>query len=111
MIAEISPQANRAKATVQVKVQILNPDELSTAGDERNCEVPGRRKEEREFEPSGVFVPTTAVRDDDGKKFVFIAFNGKALKREVQVVSQRSGGLIVKGLMAAKTLSLRVHQI
>src|SRR5580700_5085407 len=27
MIAEISPQANRAKATVQVKVQILNPDE------------------------------------------------------------------------------------
>ncbi len=26
MIAEISPQANRAKATVQVKVQILNPD-------------------------------------------------------------------------------------
>ena len=26
IIAEISPQANRAKATVQVKVQILNPD-------------------------------------------------------------------------------------
>ena len=26
VIAEISPQANRAKATVQVKVQILNPD-------------------------------------------------------------------------------------
>jgi HlyD family secretion protein len=26
MIAEISPQANSAKATVQVKVQILNPD-------------------------------------------------------------------------------------
>src|SRR6266576_3567676 len=27
LIAEISPQANRQKATVQVKVQILNPDE------------------------------------------------------------------------------------
>src|SRR4029078_12235855 len=26
VIAEISPQANRAKATVQVKVQILKPD-------------------------------------------------------------------------------------
>src|SRR5262249_32106982 len=28
VIAEISPEANRQKATVQVKVQILNPDDL-----------------------------------------------------------------------------------
>ena len=27
VIAEISPEANRQKATVQMKVQILNPDE------------------------------------------------------------------------------------
>ena len=55
-------------------------------------------------EPSGVFVPTTAVRDDDGKKIVLIAFNGKVLKREVQVVSQRSGGLIVKGLVGGENV-------
>jgi HlyD family secretion protein len=48
--------------------------------------------------PAGVFVPTTAVRDRDGKKVVFLVYNGKALMREVQVVSQRSGGLLVSGL-------------
>jgi hypothetical protein len=43
-------------------------------------------------------VPTTAVRDHDGKKVVFLVYNGKALMREVQVISQRSGGLLVSGL-------------
>ena len=45
-----------------------------------------------------MFVPTAAVRDHDGKKVVLIAFNGRVLMREVQVTSQRSGGLMVKGL-------------
>ncbi len=35
VIFEVSPEANRQKATVQVKVKVLNPDELSAAGDER----------------------------------------------------------------------------
>ena len=35
---------------------------------------------------------------DDGKKVVFLAFHGKAMRREVQVISQRSGGLLVQGL-------------
>ena len=33
-----------------------------------------------------------------GKKVVFVAFNGKAMIRDVQVLSQRSGGLLVQGL-------------
>src|SRR5256884_8111480 len=48
--------------------------------------------------PSGVFRPTTTLRNRDGKKVVFIAFNGKALMRQVRVISQRSGGLLVQGL-------------
>jgi hypothetical protein len=51
-----------------------------------------------------VFVPTTAVRDDNNGKMVLIAFNGKALKREVQILSQRSGGLIVKGLVGGENV-------
>ena len=49
-------------------------------------------------QPQGIFVPTAAVHDGDGKKLVFVAFNGKAMSREVKVVSQRSGGVLVQGL-------------
>jgi len=98
VIAEISPQANRQKATVQVKVQILNPDEYLRP--EMNATVKFLADEGKRAgsQPSGVFVPTTAVRDQDGRKVVFIAFNGKALMREIHVMSQRSGGLVVQGL-------------
>ncbi len=104
-IAQISPEANRQKATVQVKVQIKNPDEYLRP--EMNATVKflaNDKKTNAGSQPSGVFVPTTAVHDHDGKKVVFLAFNGKALMREVQVVSQRSGGLVVQGLVGGESV-------
>jgi len=47
---------------------------------------------------SGVMVPTGAVRDHDGKKIVFIAYDGKALMREVRIQATRSKGYLVDGL-------------
>jgi HlyD family secretion protein len=99
-IAEISPEANRQKATVQVKVQILNPDEFLRP--EMNSTVKfiadEPDKKVTTSGPAGVFVPTNAVRDHSGKKVVFVAFKGKAIQREVHVVAQRSGGFLVQGL-------------
>ncbi len=98
-IAEISPEADRQKATVQIKVKILNPD--SYLRPDMNATVKFLAEEKKKSDsprPAGVFVPTTAVRDREGKKVVFLAYNGKALMREVQVVAQRSGGLLVSGL-------------
>jgi HlyD family secretion protein len=97
-IAEISPEANRQKATVQVKVQIQNPD--SYLRPEMNATVKFLSDEQKKStgQPSGVFVPTVAVRDRDGKKVVYVAFDGKAVVREVHVMSQRNGGLLVSGL-------------
>ena len=43
-------------------------------------------------------MPTAAIRDRDGKKIVFLAFDGKATAREVKILSQRSGGVLVQGL-------------
>jgi HlyD family secretion protein len=43
-------------------------------------------------------VPTSAVHDNGGKRLVMIAFNGKAVAREVKVLSQRSEGYVVDGL-------------
>jgi HlyD family secretion protein len=98
VIAEISPQANRAKATVQVKVQILNPD--AHLRPDMNATVKFLADETRHTssQPQGVFVPTPAIREHDGKKFVFLSFDGKAMAREVKILSQRSGGVVVQGL-------------
>ena len=53
---------------------------------------------------AGAYVPTAAIRDTDGKKYVLIAFNGKAMKRDVKVLSQRSGGALVSGLNGGETV-------
>ena len=100
-IAEISPEADRQKATVQVKVQILNPDEYLRP--DMNSTVKFLANETQKVastssEPAGVFVPSAAVKDLGGKKVVFIAFNGRAMQREVKVRAPRSGGFLVEGL-------------
>jgi HlyD family secretion protein len=98
MIAEISPQANRAKATVQVKVQILNPDAYLRPDMNATVKFLADETQHASTQPQGVFVPTPAIHDRDGKKFVFLAFDGKAMLREVKILSQRSGGVLVQGL-------------
>ena len=100
VIAEISPEANRQKATVQVKVQILNPDDYLRP--EMNSTVKFIADEPTKTAttagPPGVFVPSNAVRDRSGKKVVFIVFKGKVLERSVRVTAQRSGGVLLQGL-------------
>ena len=104
VIHEISPEANRQKATVQVKVQILNPDEYLRPEMNATVKLLAEENKAVSSQPLGILVPTTAVRDQNGKKVVFLAFNGKALMREVQIISQRSGGLLVKGLVGGESV-------
>jgi HlyD family secretion protein len=98
VIAEVSPEANRQKATIEVKVQILNPD--SHLRPEMNTTVRFVADENKGTTQQnvGAFVPSAAIRDTDGNKYVFIAFQGKAMKRDVKVLSQRSAGALVSGL-------------
>jgi hypothetical protein len=44
------------------------------------------------------------LRDHDGKKVVFITFGGKARMREVHVLSQRSDGFLVDGLVGGESV-------
>ena len=105
-IAEISPEANRQKATVQIKVQILNPD--SYLRPDMNATVNFLPNEAgskaASTQSSGVLVPTAAVRDHDGKKIVFIAYDGKAAMREVRIRSTRSSGYLVEGLTGGEDI-------
>lgn len=98
VIAEISPQANRAKATVQVKVQILTPDAYLRPDMNSTVKFLDDESKHTTAQPQGIFVPTAAIHDRDGKKIVFLSFDGKAMVREVKIQSQRSGGVLVQGL-------------
>ena len=106
VIAEVSPQANREKATIEVKVQILNPDahlrpEMNTTV--RFIADPSQGKGALS-QAAGAYVPTAAIRDKDGNKFVLLAFDGKAMKRDVKILSQRSGGALVSGLNGGESV-------
>ncbi len=104
VIAEISPEANRQKATVQVKVQILNPDGFLRP--EMNATVKFLADEKRSAHSasSGVLVPTSAVRDSNGSKIVLIAFHGKAKARQVRINAARSDGFLVDGLSGGEDI-------
>jgi HlyD family secretion protein len=105
-IAEMSPEANRQKATVQVKVQILQPD--SYLRPEMNATVQFKAKASDDKNAGNkqtyVFVPSAAVRDKDGGKFVLIAYKGKVLRRNVHVQGQRSGGYLVDSLVGGESV-------
>ncbi len=89
-IDEMSPEANRQKATVQVKVRVSNPDELLRP--EMNASVAFvAPKEEAGSSPAaqGAFAPPAAIRD--GK--VLILVNGKVVERAV-----KTGGVTPQGI-------------
>ena len=107
-IAQISPEANRQKATVQVKVQVLNPNKYPDVQlrPEMNATVRFLANEQPKNSkgPSGVFVPSTAIRDKDGKKFVFVSYNNKAVSREIHITGQRADGALVDGLVGGESV-------
>src|SRR5262249_35851275 len=105
VIAEVSPQANREKATIEVKVQILNPD--SHLRPDMNTTVrfiADENKNTTTQQAAGAYVPSAGLRDDNGQKYVLIAFNDKAMRRDVKIISQRSGGALVGGLNGGEAI-------
>jgi HlyD family secretion protein len=99
----ISPEANRQKATVQVRVKVLNPDDLLKP--DMNATVSFLSRHAPTSEPANdrpVFrVPSTAVRDGA----VFVVENGKALRRAVQTVKDAGPDIqINSGLIGGEDL-------
>src|ERR1700683_4240493 len=107
-IAQISPEANRQKATVQVKVQVLIPTKYPDVflRPEMNATVKffADTHKAASSQPAGALVPAAALRDHEGKKIVFLAFDGKAHMREVHVLSQRTEGFLVDGLVGGESV-------
>ena len=83
-IKEISPEANRQKATVQIKVKVVKPDEYLRP--EMNASVAFLSDEKPERKGSAaaskpvVMIPASAVHDGT----VFVYLDGRAVKRAVK---------------------------
>ncbi|MFB3812913.1 MAG: efflux RND transporter periplasmic adaptor subunit [Terriglobales bacterium] len=98
VIAEISPEANRQKATVQVKVKVLAPDNYLKPDMNATVQFLSNEAPKAASGKPGVLVPIASLRESEGKKFVFDARDGNAHLREVRVLEQRSTGYLVDGL-------------
>ncbi|MBA3974345.1 MAG: efflux RND transporter periplasmic adaptor subunit [Candidatus Solibacter sp.] len=89
-IDEMSPEANRQKATVQVKVKVANPDEFLRP--EMNASVAFVAERTESAAPASVqaaYAPAAAIKN--GK--VFVVVNGKAVERAV-----KTGGVTAQGI-------------
>jgi HlyD family secretion protein len=108
-ITEISPEANRQKATVQVKVKVLNPDEylrpeMNSSVAFQSLEKPGEKSGAAGQASTGkplITIPASAVRDGA----VFLLVDGKVVRRPVQVAGTSSqGATISSGLIGGEDL-------
>jgi HlyD family secretion protein len=102
-IKEISPEANRQKATVQIKVKVLNPDDYLRP--DMNASVAFVSDEKQSSSGTVarpvVVIPSSAVRDNA----VFVMFDGKAVRRPVKTGSTNSKGVRIEdGLIGGEDL-------
>ena len=105
IIYEISPEANRQKATVQIKVKVQNPDDylrpemnasVAFVSDEKTAAVGAQAR-------PVILIPAAAIRDNA----VFVMFDGKAVKRAVKTGSTNSKGVRIEdGLIGGEDLIL-----
>src|SRR5437667_5919404 len=102
-IEEISPEANRQKATVQVKVRIRKPDDFLRPEMNANVAFVSNEKPAGDSAPSKpmIVVPTSALRDGA----VFVTLGGKAVRRPVRAgPAANQGTRIDDGLVGGEDL-------
>lgn len=102
VIEQVSPEADRAKATVQVKVQVLHPDDYlrpdmnATVSFYNDAQSPTTAESRRV-----VAVPASAIENGS----VFVVVNGHARKRTVTTGgTSDKGTLIESGLIGGEDL-------
>ncbi|HSD66026.1 MAG TPA: efflux RND transporter periplasmic adaptor subunit, partial [Vicinamibacteria bacterium] len=111
VLRQVIPTADRTKATVMVKVTILDKDK--DLKPEMSAKVTFLEPEKKEAAPAAaaapvVLVPRESVVSRDGKPTVFLVREGKAQARAVVLGTERKGQVIVQdGLAGGETLVAR----
>jgi HlyD family secretion protein len=115
VLRQVIPTADRTKATVQVKVTILDKDkdlkpEMSAKVTflERDAKDQPQTPQER---PTVVTVPKETLTTRQGKPVVFEVLDRHVRSRSIEAGSERQGQVVVKaGLAGGETLVLRPPQ-
>jgi HlyD family secretion protein len=105
-IKEISPEANRQKATVQIKVKVVKPDEYLRP--EMNASVAFLSEQRPERADRGaapakpvVMIPVSAVHEGA----VFVVLDGRAVRRPVKIGATSGASVrIENGLIGGEDL-------
>jgi RND family efflux transporter MFP subunit len=109
-VRTVIPSADREKATVKVRVSFLKLDprilpdmgvKVTFLGEER--------REAKGSDPAvGVLVPQSAIRDDSGRKIVFLVKDNHAERRAVTMGDTRGGDIeIIGGLTLGDTVVVK----
>jgi len=108
ILRQVIPTADRTKATVMVKVTILDKDQdlkPEMSAKVTFLEPEPETGEDPEEAPAVVLVPREAVVSRDSRSVVFLVRDGKVQERPVVVGTPRQGQVIVRdGLAGGETL-------
>jgi len=91
-IKEVSPEGNRQKATVQIKVKIAAPDEYLRPEMNANVAFLSDTPPGSGIVKPVVIVPASAVRDDT----VFVVLDGRAVRRPVKTGTSNNEGVRIE---------------
>jgi HlyD family secretion protein len=94
-INEVSPEGDRSKATVQVKVKVLNPDDYLRPDMNATVNFYSEQKAAAAGATSArvIVIPPAAVNNGT----VFVALNGRAKKLPVTVGGATAQGVMIEG--------------
>jgi HlyD family secretion protein len=108
-IAEIAPEANRAKSTVQVKVKVDNPNEqlrpemsarVNFLSEKAAANVDNKAA-------ARVLVPKAAVIKKDGTSFVFVVKGNKVEQRVIRTGDEVGDAyLVLDGLSGSESVAM-----
>jgi HlyD family secretion protein len=85
-IAEIAPEANRAKSTVQIKVKVENPDQQLRPEMNARVNFLASQTSGNETGPSSrILAPKQAIVRKDGSPFVFVVKGNRVEQRAVRL--------------------------
>jgi HlyD family secretion protein len=101
-IAQVSPEANRQKATIQLRVQILHPDEFLRP--EMNANVNFISKEKTDAMVTPIEVPFSAVVSRNGSRKVLLVSGGKAVEKQIRLIGKKTNGYLVEGISDGDTV-------
>jgi HlyD family secretion protein len=104
-LVEMAPEANRQKATLQVKIQIAKPDTFIRP--EMNARVVFEEPARNPGGPPQVLVPRQAVVARGNARLVYVIVDGKAVERPVTLGPQSGVQVeVLNGLEGVETVAV-----